>query len=313
MPFHLISPHSPTHPPSPNPQSGNDYIHQLKLITRTIGTPSEADLWFVKNPKAKAFMLQLPSCPPQDMSKRFPSASPLALDLLTHMLQLDYKRRITVDAALAHPYFASVRDPAMEFACPSPVPWGDIERCPLSRPNLQRTILEDVVAFHPHEAQPLLDEHRAAAAVAAAALAEAAVSSAGAKEEKAGGATAAVVALAPMQMQEQEQEQEQEPSVAVAAAAVALPESQEEKTQEQQQQSSSSSSSSSSSPVPFPSTPLAQEGMARAVSSKVRALEGKAMAAAAAGGGDLIMVEGSDEKSGSGLYAMVVVGEDLEL
>ncbi len=139
---------------------GNDYIHQLKLITKTIGTPtSEDDLWFVKNPKAKVFMLQLPACPPQDLSKRFPEAGPEALDLLRAMLQLDYQKRITVEQALAHPFFTSVRDTAMEFVCPTAVPWGDMETCTLSRANLQRVVLEDIVTYHP-EAQVLLEAQR---------------------------------------------------------------------------------------------------------------------------------------------------------
>ena len=32
---------------------GNDYIHQLKLITGFIGTPSSQDIWFVTNEKAR--------------------------------------------------------------------------------------------------------------------------------------------------------------------------------------------------------------------------------------------------------------------
>lgn len=31
--------------------AGNDYIHQLKLITALIGKPTEEDLWFVTNPR----------------------------------------------------------------------------------------------------------------------------------------------------------------------------------------------------------------------------------------------------------------------
>lgn len=31
--------------------AGNDYIHQLRLITTLIGKPSEEDLWFVTNPR----------------------------------------------------------------------------------------------------------------------------------------------------------------------------------------------------------------------------------------------------------------------
>ena len=142
---------------------GNDYIHQLKLITRTVGTPtSEADLWFVKNPKAKVFMLSLPPSLPQDLSKRFPDVSPDALDLMSKMLQLDYKKRISVDAALEHPFFSSVREQAMEYVCPTAVPWGDVEKCRLTRSNLQRVILEDVCTFHP-AAQGYLNMHRAQA------------------------------------------------------------------------------------------------------------------------------------------------------
>eukprot|EP00952_Eustigmatos_sp_NYUAD-ZCMA_P008381 34925-Eustigmatos_ZCMA.PRE.1 len=53
------------------------------------------------------------------------------------MLQLDYQKRITVEKALEHPYFANVRDTAMEFVTDSPVPWGQIETCPLTRGALQ--------------------------------------------------------------------------------------------------------------------------------------------------------------------------------
>lgn len=145
---------------------GNDYIHQLKLITKAVGTPrSEDELWFVKNPKAKTFMLQLPYNPPMDMSKRFPEASREAIDLLGKMLQLDYTKRINVEDALEHPFFASVRDPNVEFACASAVPWGSIETGELTKPNLQMCILEDVAAFHP-AVQMMLDQHKLGVAVA---------------------------------------------------------------------------------------------------------------------------------------------------
>lgn len=35
--------------------AGNDYIHQLKLITSLIGKPTEEDLWFVTNPRCGVF------------------------------------------------------------------------------------------------------------------------------------------------------------------------------------------------------------------------------------------------------------------
>jgi len=130
--------------------AGNDYIHQLKLITKLIGTPtSEEELWFVKNPKAKLFMLQLPPCPPQDLRLKFPDSNPQAIDLLGKLLQLDSMKRIKVEEALEHPYFAGIRDPHMEAVAGSPVDWGEIETCELTKPNLQQRILEDICAFHP--------------------------------------------------------------------------------------------------------------------------------------------------------------------
>jgi mitogen-activated protein kinase 1/3 len=139
---------------------GNDYIHQLKLITKVIGTPtSEADLWFVRNPKAKLFMLGLPPTPPQDLRVKFPDASLEAIDLLQRMLQLDYQKRIRVEDALEHPYFTAVRDPNMECIAQQSVSLSEIEATELTRANLQMVILEDICAVRP-EALPLLAEHQ---------------------------------------------------------------------------------------------------------------------------------------------------------
>jgi len=44
----------------------------------------------------------------------FPQADPLALDLLRRMLTFAPEKRITVEEALAHPYFKALHDPADE-------------------------------------------------------------------------------------------------------------------------------------------------------------------------------------------------------
>lgn len=41
--------------------AGNDYIHQLRLITQLIGKPKEEDLWFVRNPRYEV-PLHNPTC-----------------------------------------------------------------------------------------------------------------------------------------------------------------------------------------------------------------------------------------------------------
>jgi serine/threonine protein kinase len=91
--------------------AGNDYIHQLKLITKLLGTPSLEELSFVTNQKARRFMQNLPKEPPGSLQLKYPEASADALDLLDKMLVINPAQRITVVQALEHPYLASLRDP----------------------------------------------------------------------------------------------------------------------------------------------------------------------------------------------------------
>ncbi|CAM9492462.1 unnamed protein product, partial [Hapterophycus canaliculatus] len=93
---------------------GNDYIHQLKLITSLIGKPAESDLWFVTNPRARRFMLGLPDTSPVNLGVKFPDSNAEAVDLLSKMLILDPNRRITVEQALEHPYLLSLHDATLE-------------------------------------------------------------------------------------------------------------------------------------------------------------------------------------------------------
>ena len=130
---------------------GTDYIHQLKLIMNRLGTPSEADLWFVKNQKARNFVLGLPHYEPQNLSKLYPQASAQAIDLLQQILVVDPSKRITVDDALAHPYLADVRDLECEQVSTSPIEWDDIESLrdeSLNRENLQRLLIQDFTSMH---------------------------------------------------------------------------------------------------------------------------------------------------------------------
>ncbi len=41
---------------------GKDYVHQLNLITRVLGSPGESDLDFIDSEKAKRYMRSLPHC-----------------------------------------------------------------------------------------------------------------------------------------------------------------------------------------------------------------------------------------------------------
>jgi serine/threonine protein kinase len=61
---------------------GDDYIHQLQLISDTLGTPSDEELAFVTSDKAKRFMKSQPKKTKMDYAAHFENANPLAIDLL---------------------------------------------------------------------------------------------------------------------------------------------------------------------------------------------------------------------------------------
>ena len=127
---------------------GKDYIHQLKLILEVLGTQEEASLHFISSPKARAWIQSLPPSPPAALATLFPAASPAALELMAAMLVFDPRRRISVDAALAHPYLASLHDPALEPGAPVPFA-ADGEEADLKEEQLRRIVYDEVMAYPP--------------------------------------------------------------------------------------------------------------------------------------------------------------------
>ena len=99
---------------------GKDYVHQLNLIARVIGSPSEKELEFITSDKARRYIRSLPRSPRVDFQKVYPNAEPDAVDLIDKMLVFDPKRRITVTEALAHPYLASLHDVSDEPSASKP-------------------------------------------------------------------------------------------------------------------------------------------------------------------------------------------------
>jgi serine/threonine protein kinase len=99
---------------------GKDYVHQLSLITRLIGTPAEHELGWIQSDKAKRYLTSLPPCPRSDFGRLYPGASTAAVALVDAMLAFSPQRRCTVDDALAHPYLASLHDVEDEPTASSP-------------------------------------------------------------------------------------------------------------------------------------------------------------------------------------------------
>jgi len=88
--------------------TGNDYLQQLALIVQTIGTPSDDDKDCV-HANARVYVYEkLAGNKKRDWKSVFPTADPLALDLLDKLLVFNPRKRVTVDQALAHPWFNSM-------------------------------------------------------------------------------------------------------------------------------------------------------------------------------------------------------------
>ncbi|XP_044743520.1 mitogen-activated protein kinase p38b-like isoform X1 [Chrysoperla carnea] len=93
---------------------GTDHIHQLNLIMEILGTPNDEFMQKISSESARNYIKSLPPLRKRDLNEVFRGASPLAIDLLDKMLELDSDKRITATQALAHQYLAQYSDPSDE-------------------------------------------------------------------------------------------------------------------------------------------------------------------------------------------------------
>jgi mitogen-activated protein kinase 1/3 len=87
---------------------------QLAVIFEMLGTPSDDDMSFVTDQKAIGYLKSFVPIERIDFAKKYPGASPEAIDLINRMLQFNPYFRITIDEALAHPFFTKVKKPHKE-------------------------------------------------------------------------------------------------------------------------------------------------------------------------------------------------------
>lgn len=97
---------------------GKDYVDQLNEIIRVLGTPDEETINNIKSSRAQAYVRSLEFVERIPFESLYPNASANAIDLLSKLLTIDPRQRITVDEALEHPYLEVWHDPLDEPACP---------------------------------------------------------------------------------------------------------------------------------------------------------------------------------------------------
>ena len=122
---------------------------QLTIISEKLGKLPEEDLDFVTSEKAKRFMRKLSNKIPVPLKRQFPKAPTSAIDLMSRMLQIHPKKRITVEDALAHPFLDSLHCEEEEPVAHSTFDFS-FENEKLHRLRLQELIWEEVGEFRPY-------------------------------------------------------------------------------------------------------------------------------------------------------------------
>jgi mitogen-activated protein kinase 1/3 len=125
---------------------GKNYLHQLVLILSVIGTPSPDELGCITNEKARQYVRSLPFQTRVPFETIFPDADPRGLDLLSRLLTFNPTMRITVDDALAHPYFEQYYDPDDEPVAEHPFEF-EMELDDLPKATLKEMIFSEAHRF----------------------------------------------------------------------------------------------------------------------------------------------------------------------
>ena len=118
---------------------------QLNVIFSVLGTPSEDDLQHL-DPKSARDIRALPRLSPCDLQEKYPGTDRDGLDLLRGLLKFDPSQRISIDAALSHPYLSSVRAEARELEAMSPM-CDDIEAVGEDQDHLHANIVKEVMHY----------------------------------------------------------------------------------------------------------------------------------------------------------------------
>lgn len=125
---------------------GKHYLNQLSLILNVVGSPSDEDMGFIHNEKARMYVASLPQQKKVPFSTMYPAADATALDLLDKLLTFNATKRVTVVDALAHPYLAQYYDPSDEPVAAEPFSFN-AELDDLPKEELKAMMWEEVMAM----------------------------------------------------------------------------------------------------------------------------------------------------------------------
>ena len=128
---------------------GSDTRNQLDLTFEVFGTPGEDFITAIPKPRVRKYLRSLVPRKPRSLEAFFPKANPLAVDLLKKLMVVDYRNRITIDDALAHPYLKELHCPTDEpTRDPVPAIEFDFEKHKLSLEQLKDLVYEEILMYH---------------------------------------------------------------------------------------------------------------------------------------------------------------------
>ena len=109
---------------------GDTNTNQVIMVLRIIGVPEDEDLEFIDNEHAMVFIQKQRKNQLEqgrktvDWKQRIPHATDDAIDLLKQLLAFNPEKRLTVEEAINHPYFANLRKLDNPPKCPQTFDWS---------------------------------------------------------------------------------------------------------------------------------------------------------------------------------------------
>lgn len=126
------------------PHSSQD---QLSIIFSVLGTPKEEDFSFVTDAKAIEYLRSFPFKKPVEFGELYPAATPEVIDLLKKMLQLNPRKRITIDDSLNHPFLSKIRDKSRELVAPGPIILDFEKEGEMTAERLRELFIDEIKSY----------------------------------------------------------------------------------------------------------------------------------------------------------------------